>query len=65
MIVVTAVLGTGTLDLSMTGHEDPTDNEGGRVCAAVSTTIHNALLGLEQIALHHPSHIRIDIKENQ
>lgn len=61
MIVITAELGDGRYLLRVDGHENHAEN--GLVCAAVSAVAHTALLGLEQIAQHHPQHVTVTIKE--
>jgi len=62
MIQISAQLGNGVTELTVTGHEDHAAD--GRVCAAVSAITHTALLGLEAIAQRHPDLVSITIQEN-
>lgn len=52
---------SGHLRLEVEGHADGAEN--GRVCAAVSAITQTAVLGLEEVARQHPSHVTITIKE--
>lgn len=63
MIRIKASLGDGAFRLEVDGHEQHT--EGGRVCAAVSAVTQTALLGLEQIAAHHPELVQLTITEEK
>lgn len=60
MITVRARLGPGSTSLEVAGHEDHV--EGGRICAAVSAITQTALLGLQEIALHHPDLVSVTIE---
>ncbi|GAA2216987.1 hypothetical protein GCM10010400_72890 [Streptomyces aculeolatus] len=61
MIHVRARLGAGRTSIEVTGHEEHTEQ--GRVCAAVSAITQTALLGLEQVAQHHPDLVSIEITQ--
>lgn len=61
MIHVEARLGDGLTEIVVSGHEGHA--EGGRVCAAVSAITQTALLGLEQVAAHHPQHVTFTLHE--
>ena len=63
MIYVKADLRPGQMVLTVTGHEDRGFGEEGRICAAVSAITQTALLGLEQIAEHHPDLVQVEITE--
>lgn len=62
MIDIRADLADGHMTLTVDGHANHAED--GAVCAAVSAVTQTALLGLEQIALHHPTHVSIQIKES-
>lgn len=62
MIEVRAELGDGSTSITVTGHEDAGDGPA-VLCAAVTAITHTALLGLEQLALQHPDHVSVNIKE--
>jgi uncharacterized protein YsxB (DUF464 family) len=61
VIHVSARLGDGRISIEVTGHEGHVLD--GRVCAAVSAITQTALLGLEEIARHHPDLVSVDIQE--
>ena len=61
MIEVRARLGAGRTSIEVTGHEEHAEQ--GRVCAAVSAITQTALLGLEQVAQHHPDLVSIEITQ--
>lgn len=61
MIEVRARLGDGRISIEVTGHEGHADQ--GRVCAAVSAITQTALLGLNQVAQHHPDLVSISITQ--
>lgn len=59
MIQIRARLGDGFTSIEVAGHEEHAVD--GRVCAAVSAITQTALLGLEQVAQHHPDLVSVDI----
>lgn len=61
MITIRAHVAEGHTSITMEGHENHAEQ--GRVCAAATAVLRTALLGLEQIALRHPAHVRIEISE--
>lgn len=61
MIRVVATLVDGHFALTVEGHEERVAD--GRVCAAVSAIAQTALLGLEQVAQHHPDIVSVEITE--
>ena len=63
MIRITGRLADGRTELVVDGHEGHVED--GRVCAAVSAIVSTALLGLAQVAAHHPDLITIDISEER
>lgn len=63
MITVRAHVAEGHTSIWMEGHENHAEQ--GRVCAAATAVLRTALLGLEQLALRHPKHIRIRISEER
>ncbi|MFJ8208102.1 ribosomal-processing cysteine protease Prp [Streptomyces sp. NPDC096033] len=61
MIHVRARLGDGHTSIEVRGHEEHA--EAGRVCAAVSAITQTALLGLEEVARHHPDLVSVEITQ--
>lgn len=59
MIHVRAHLGDGRTSIEVDGHEEHAED--GRVCAAVSAITQTALLGLEEVARHHPDLVSVEI----
>ena len=61
MIRVRARLGDGRTSIEVDGHEEHAED--GRVCAAVSAITQTALLGLEEVARHHPDLVSVEITQ--
>lgn len=63
MIRARARLGGGHFELVVEGHQG---HEGprGQVCAAVSAITQTALLGLQEVAAHHPDLVSVEIEED-
>ncbi|MFE0651050.1 ribosomal-processing cysteine protease Prp [Streptomyces sp. NPDC059534] len=61
MIHVRAQLGDGRTSIEVDGHEEHAED--GRVCAAVSAITQTALLGLEEVARHHPDLVSVEITQ--
>ncbi|MBB4985028.1 ribosomal-processing cysteine protease Prp [Streptomyces nymphaeiformis] len=61
MIHVRARLGDGRTSIEVDGHEEHAED--GRVCAAVSAITQTALLGLEEVARHHPDLVSVEITQ--
>lgn len=61
MINVRARLGDGRTSIEVDGHEGHAED--GRVCAAVSAITQTALLGLEEVARHHPDLVSVEITQ--
>ncbi|MFG3488550.1 ribosomal-processing cysteine protease Prp [Streptomyces sp. NPDC047972] len=61
MIHVRARLGDGLTSIEVDGHEEHAED--GRVCAAVSAITQTALLGLEEVARHHPDLVSVEITQ--
>jgi uncharacterized protein YsxB (DUF464 family) len=61
VINVRARLGDGRTSIEVDGHEGHAED--GRVCAAVSAITQTALLGLEEVARHHPDLVSVEITQ--
>jgi len=61
VIRVRARLGDGRTSIEVDGHEEHAED--GRVCAAVSAITQTALLGLEEVARHHPDLVSVEITQ--
>ena len=63
MIHITASLSDGHMELKAAGHANYAEHGKDVVCAAVSSIMQTALLGLQAIAEQYPRHVAIEIVE--
>jgi uncharacterized protein YsxB (DUF464 family) len=65
MIEVAAVVGPGTTEIRVTGHEshDGDTDRRGIVCAAVTAVTRTALMGLEQFGQMYPDQVQVTVND--